>query len=40
MRWNETTDKWEVTQDGTSYYVLIDANNFETEITSLDGGTF
>jgi len=40
MRWNETTDKWEVTRDGTNYYVLIDTNNFETEITSLDGGTF
>ena len=40
MRWNETTDKWEVTQDGTNYYVLIDTNNFESEITTLDGGTF
>ena len=40
LRWNETSDKWEVTQDGTNYYVLIDTNNFETEITSLDGGTF
>jgi hypothetical protein len=40
MRWNETSDKWEVTRDGTNYYVLIDTNNFETEITSLDGGTF
>ena len=40
FRWNETTDKWEVTQDGTNYYVLIDSNNFETEITELDGGTF
>ena len=40
FRWNETTDKWEVTQDGTNFYVLIDSNNFETEITQLDGGTF
>jgi len=40
IRWNETSDKWEATIDGTNYYVLIDANNFETEITSLDGGTF
>ena len=40
FRWNETTDKWEVTQDGTNFYVLIDSNNFETEITTLDGGTF
>lgn len=40
IRWNETSDKWEATIDGTNYYVLLDANNFETEITSLDGGTF
>jgi len=40
FRWNETTDKWEVTRDGTNFYVLIDSNNFETEITELDGGTF
>jgi len=40
IRWNETSDKWEATVDGTNYYVLIDTNNFETEITSLDGGTF
>jgi len=37
IRWNETSDKWEATVDGTNYYVLIDTNNFETEITSLDG---
>jgi len=40
FRWNETTDKWEVTQDGTNFYVLIDSNNFETEIATLDGGSF
>jgi hypothetical protein len=40
FRWNEVTDKWEVTRDGTNYYVLIDVNNFETEITTLDGGSF
>jgi len=40
FRWNETTDKWEVTRDGTNFYVLIDSNNFETEITELNGGTF
>ena len=40
FRWNETTDKWEVTRNGTNFYVLIDSNNFETEITQLDGGTF
>jgi len=40
LRWNETSDKWEATVDGTNYYVLLNTNNFETEITSLDGGTF
>lgn len=40
FRWNETSDKWEVTRDGTNYYVMIDTNNFEAEITTLDGGTF
>jgi len=40
FRWNEVTDKWEVTRNGTDYYILIDVNNFETEITTLDGGTF
>jgi len=40
FRWNETTDKWEVTRNGTNFYVLIDSNNFETEITELNGGTF
>ena len=40
LRWNETSDKWETTIDGTNYYVLLNANNFTTEITTLDGGTF
>lgn len=40
LRWNETSDKWETTVDGTNYYVLLNANNFTTEITTLDGGTF
>lgn len=40
LRWNEVSDKWEVTRNGTDYYVLLDTNNFSTEITTLDGGTF
>jgi len=40
FRWNEVVDKWEVTRNGTDYYVLVDVNNFETEITTIDGGTF
>jgi hypothetical protein len=40
LRWNEVVDKWEVTRNGTDYYVLLDTNNFATEITTLDGGTF
>lgn len=40
LRWNETTDKWQVTVDGSSYSNLVTVANFETEITELDGGTF
>lgn len=38
--WNETTDKWQLTSDGASYTNLLTVANFETEITTLDGGTF
>jgi hypothetical protein len=40
LRWNETTDFWQVTADGTNYSNLITVSNFETQITTLDGGTF
>ena len=37
--WNETTDKWQV-GIGSTVYNLLTNNNFETEITSIDGGSF
>lgn len=40
LRWNETTDLWQTTVDGTNYSNLLTVANFETQITELDGGTF
>ena len=40
LRWNETTDKWETTVDGTNYSNLLTVANFETQIATIDGGTF
>ena len=40
LRWNETTDLWQTTVDGTNYSNLLTAANFETQITTIDGGTF
>jgi hypothetical protein len=40
LRWHETTDVWQVTTDGTTYSNLLTAANFETNITTIDGGTF
>lgn len=40
LRWNETTDTWQTTVDGTNYYNLITSENFEAEFTNIDGGTF
>lgn len=40
LRWNETTDLWQVSDNaGTAEDILTDAN-FETQITTIDGGTF
>lgn len=38
--WNETTDVWQVTTDGTTYSNLLTAGNFESNIQNIDGGTF
>lgn len=38
--WNETTDVWQVTEDGSTYSNILTAANFETNITAIDGGTF
>lgn len=40
LRWNETTDSWQTTVDGTNYSNLLTAGNFEAQITDIDGGTF
>lgn len=40
LRWNETTDLWETTVNGTDYSNLLTVANFETQITSIDGGSF
>ena len=40
LRWNETTDLWQTTVDGTNYSNLLTAGNFETQITNIDGGSF
>lgn len=40
LRWNETTDLWQTTVDGTNYSNLLTAANFEAQITDIDGGTF
>jgi len=40
LRWNETTDLWQVSDNaGTAEDILTDAN-FETQITTIDGGIF
>ena len=40
LRWHETSDYWQVTTDGTTYEDILTDANFETQITTLDGGTF
>jgi len=40
LRWNETSDVWETTTDGTNYFTLLTSNNFESILTDVDGGTF
>ena len=40
LRWNETSDKWQTTVDGTNYSNLLTVANLESEITNIDGGTF
>ena len=39
LLWNETSDKWQAGL-GNSMYNLLTTNNFETEITTIDGGSF
>jgi hypothetical protein len=38
--WNETTDLWQVTTNGSNYQDILTDANFEAQIPTLDGGTF
>ena len=39
--WNETTDYWQLTEDGSSYSKIMTAGNFASSFTGiLDGGTY
>ena len=40
LRWNETTDLWQVTTNGTAYENVLTQANYEVQIPVLDGGTF
>ena len=40
LRWNETTDLWQVSDNAGSSEDLLTDTNFETQIPTLDGGTF
>ena len=40
LYWYEDADEWRVSEGQTASHALIHANNFESVITSLDGGTF
>ena len=40
LRWNETTDLWQLTADGSTYSDILTDGNFETQVPTIDGGTF
>ena len=40
LRWNETSDLWQVTVDGSNYQDLLTDGNFDAQITVINGGTF
>lgn len=40
LLWNETTDVWQFTTDGSTFSNILSAANFETNITTIDGGTY
>jgi len=41
LRWNDATDTWQVTTDGSSYSTLLTAANFASTYTGdIDGGVF
>jgi len=40
LRWNETTDLWQVSDNAGTAEDLLTDTNFETQIPTIDGGTF
>ena len=40
LYWYEGSNEWKVSEGQTASHALIHANNFESVVTSLDGGTF
>lgn len=34
LRWNETTDKWQTTNDGTNYYDIVTTNTAAAQVTA------
>jgi len=34
LRWNEATDKWETTNDGTNYYAIVTTNTAAAQVTA------
>lgn len=36
LRWNETSDKWELTEDGSSYYEVLNDNDIGTSVQAYD----
>jgi hypothetical protein len=34
LRWNETTDKWETTNDGTNYYAIVTTETSAAQVTA------
>lgn len=40
LYWYESGDEWRVSEGQTASHALIHANNFESVVTTLDGGTF
>lgn len=39
LRWNETSDKWELTEDGTNFYEVINENDIGTSVQAYDADT-
>ena len=40
LRWNETSDLWQLTVDGSNYQDILTDGNFDAQVTTINGGTF